>query len=221
MRMRKKAWARPELAECPYFIEEPQALKGKWQEWFPKRGPFHVELGCGKGVFTAEIVRRNPAINYLGIDLSMDVLGSARRNIEQACGEEGRTADNIALTAFDIERITEILEKKDQVERLYINFCNPWPRGKHHKKRLTHTRQLEKYQTFLKEGGEIWFKTDNTDLYLATQRYLTEAGFQILSQTNDLYAQGDPENIVTEHELMFAEQGIPIKRIVARWNGEK
>ena len=218
MRMRKKAWARPELDACPYYIKDPSLLKGKWSSWYPIPQPLHVELGCGKGVFTSRIASLNPGINYLGIDLSCDVLGVARRNIEQAYAEQKLPVSNIALAAYDIERILDILDGNDTAERIYINFCNPWPKGKHHKKRLTHTRQLEKYKTFLADGGEIWFKTDNTDLYLATLRYLKESGFEVLSQTADLSAEGDPNNIVTEHELMFTQQGIPIKRIAARWN---
>ena len=216
MRMRKKAWARPELAQCPYYIQDPRGMRGSWLEWYPKRRPLHIELGCGKGVFTSEIAAANPEINYLGIDLSDDVLGVARRNIEAAFEQAGRTPDNIALTAYNIELIGDILSPQDVVDRIYINFCNPWPRTKHHKKRLTHTRQLEKYKRFLAPGGEIHFKTDNADLYLATQRYLRESGFEILWQTKDLKAEPDAIDIPTEHELMFAAQGIPIKAITAR-----
>ena len=104
----------------------------------------------------------------------------------------------------------------EQVERIYINFCNPWPAAGHHKRRLTHTRQLLSYKPLLAPGGEIWFKTDNDDLYLATRRYLAEAGFAIYFDTRDLHAAGDPENILTEHELRFTQEGIPTKALKAR-----
>lgn len=207
------------MAACPYFVEDPRALRGHWAERFPRRQPLHVELGCGKGVFTAELARRNPGVNFLAADMSPDVLGVARRNAENAFAAEGRRPENLLLAAFRVEGVAEILSAEDCVERLYLNFCNPWPRAKHHKKRLTHPNQLALYKGFLRPGAEIWFKTDDADLYLATQRYFAAAGFEILSQTADLYALGDPENIPTEHELLFASQGVPIKRIVARWPG--
>lgn len=218
MRMRTKPWARPELAVCGYFVKEPQEYKGKWKEWFPKKQSLQLELGCGKGTFMAELALKNPMINYLAIDINSDVLGVARRNIESAFLAENQSVQNIALMSFDIERILLMMDENDAVNRIYINFCNPWPKGKHHKKRLTHTRQLEKYKTILADGGEIFFKTDDEGLYLATLRYLAESGYEVIYQTTDLHAQQsdmNANNIMTEHEKMFAEQGIPIKALVA------
>lgn len=121
------------------------------------------------------------------------------------------------LTRFDIERIGLILDKKDKVQRIYINFCNPWPRGKHRKKRLTHTRQLEKYKEFLVPNGEVYFKTDDDDLFIASLEYFEEAGFEIVEKTYDLHNEPIFEkNIETEHEKMFTEQGIKIKALIAR-----
>ena len=102
------------------------------------------------------------------------------------------------------------------MERIYINFCNPWPTARHHKRRLTYTRQLLAYKPLLVPGGEIWFKTDNDDLYLATRRYLTEAGFEIFFDTKDLHKENDGENILTEHEVRFTQGGIPTKALRAR-----
>ncbi len=213
MRIRKKPWARPELAVCPYYIDDPAALKGRWQERFGARRPLHLDLGCGKGVFLAPLARQNSGVNFLGIDLSHDILGVARRNIEAAYGEEA--PDNVLITYFNIEQLGEILSPEDGVERLYINFCNPWPAARGHKKRLTHTRQLEVYLPLLARGGEIWFKTDNDDLYLATKRYFTQAGLEIFLDEPDL-APDAPGNILTEHELMFTAQGIRTKALRAR-----
>ena len=105
----------------------------------------------------------------------------------------------------------------DKIERIYINFCNPWPKAKHNKRRLTHTKQLELYKKFLKPGGEIFFKTDDDDLYLATLRYLEEAGFTIYYKTTDLHNEQNVENVLSEHEIMFMEQGIKIKAIKAKY----
>ena len=121
---------------------------------------------------------------------------------------------------FDIERILNVLEKSDKVERIYINFCNPWPRGKHHKKRLTHTRQLEKYKEFLQEGGMIYFKTDDDNLFCDSLSYFKESGFKLEKITYHLAEEvnfwNGEINIETEHEKMFKEQGIKIKALIAR-----
>ena len=219
MRMRKKAWARPELEQCPYFIRDPKAQKGKWNDWFPKKQALHLELGCGKCIFTAELAAQHPEFNYIAIDLSRDMLGVARRNFEARYQQNQRPVENVALTAFDIERITEILGPEDSIEKLYINFCNPWPKVRHHKKRLTYPKQLEQYKTFMKSGAELHFKTDNDDLYLATLRYFAECGLTVLWKTTNLHHCGDsPQcNILTEHEERFTAAGIPIKAIVARF----
>ncbi len=219
MRIRKKAWARPELAACPYYIEEPAALRGNWSARFPARQPIHLDLGCGKCVFLAEIAERYREINYVGIDISLDILGVGRRNIAAAYGEE--TPENVLLCAYNIERLPELFAPGEGVERIYVNFCNPWPTARGHKRRLTHTRQLLSYKPLLSPGGEIWFKTDNDDLYLATRRYFQEAGFEIFFDTADLHSLHDPENVLTEHEVLFAGQGIPIKALRARLGPEK
>ncbi len=125
--------------------------------------------------------------------------------------------DNILLTAYEIEIIQNILNKKDKVERIYINFCNPWPKPRHNKKRLTHTKQLEKYKIFLKPKGEIYFKTDDNGLFNASIKYFEESNFDIISKTYDLHKEPIWENnIETEHEKMFEEQGIKTKALIAR-----
>ena len=165
----------------------------------------------------ANLAVNNLNINYLAIDLVDAMLGLAKRNIEQAYICKNIEPDNILITRFDIERILLILDKKDLVQRIYINFCNPWPRGKHRKKRLTHSIQLEKYKEFLEKGGEIYFKTDDDDLFESSLIYFKEAGFEIVKKTYDLHANPIFENnIETEHEKMFSEQGIKIKALIAK-----
>ena len=217
MRIRFKPWARPELEASKFYIDNPQDYKDKWKTLYKNELPFHVELGCGKGSFISKLAVKNENINYLAIDLVDAMLGLAKRNVEQIYNDENKEIDNVYLTRFDIERIFEILGKEDKIERIYINFCNPWPRGKHHKKRLTHTRQLEKYKQFLKEKGEIYFKTDDDELFEDTLRYLKDSGFEIIKFTNNLANEVDFwDNVVTEHEKMFSEQGITIKALIAR-----
>ena len=217
MRIRYKKWARPELEASSFYIDNPEEYKGKWKEVFENNNPIHLELGCGKGQFIANLAVENPNINYIAIDLVDAMLGLAKRNVEEKYKEKNMEPKNIRLTRFDIERIMLILDKTDEIERIYINFCNPWPKGKHRKKRLTHTRQLEKYKTFLKEGGEIYFKTDDEDLFNSSIKYFEETGFKIVRLTRDLHSDNIFEkNIVTEHEKMFSEQGIKIKALIAR-----
>ena len=217
MRIRYKKWARPELEASSFYIDNPEEYKGKWKELFKNNNPIHLELGCGKGQFIANLAVENPNINYIAIDLVDAMLGLAKRHVEEKYKEKNLEPKNIILTRFDIERIMLILDKTDEIERIYINFCNPWPKGKHRKKRLTHTRQLEKYKTFLKEHGEIYFKTDDDDLFDSSIKYFEETGFKIERLTRDLHSNNIFENnIVTEHEIMFSEQGIKIKALIAR-----
>ena len=218
MRIRYKKWARPELEASKFYIDEPEKMKGKWKEFFKNpNNPLHIELGCGKGQFISNLASENLDKNYIAIDLIDAMLGLAKRNVEQVYTEKNMEPENIVLTRYDIERILQILDKEDKIERIYINFCNPWPKGKHRKKRLTHTRQLEKYKQFLTPNGEIYFKTDDDDLFNSTLLYLEETGFEVKAKTYDLHQEPIFEhNIETEHEKMFTEQGIKIKALIAQ-----
>ena len=215
MRMRKKPWARPELEGCDFFVINPKEYKGKWKEFFGNDKPIYLELGCGKGTFMAVHASENPDINYIAIDIKDEVLGLAKRNIEKAYEEKNRKTDNVKLMAQEIGLISEILSEEDDVSRIYINFCNPWPKEKHKKRRLTHMRQLEQYKTFLKSEGEIYFKTDDDELFEESLEYFNEAGFRIKYITYDLHNSDVEGNVQTEHEKMFSEQGIKIKFLIA------
>lgn len=218
MRIRYKKWARPELEASSFYVDNPEELRGKWKSIFKNPNlPLNLELGCGKGQFISKIASENLDQNYIAIDLVDAMLGLAKRNVEQVYQEKDIEPNNVILTRFDIDRILLILSEKDKIDRIYINFCNPWPKGKHRKKRLTHTRQLEKYKTFLKENGEIYFKTDDDDLFASSLNYFEEEGFQIIKKTYDLHSEPDFwYNIETEHEKMFSEQGIKIKAVIAK-----
>ena len=220
MRIRFKAWARPELEASSFYRDNPEELKNNWiKEFKNQENPIHLELGCGKGQFIAQKAIQNPEINYIAIDLVDAMLGLAKRNVEEVFKENNKEIDNVILTRFDIERIPLLLGEKDNIKRIYINFCNPWPKGKHRKKRLTHTRQLEKYKTFLAKDGEIYFKTDDDDLFNGSLGYFEESGFTSVKKTYDLHAEPIWENnIETEHEKMFSEQGIKIKALIAKNN---
>ena len=216
MRIRFKPWARPELEASKFYMDNPEEYKGRWKELFQNNNPIHLELGCGKGGFISQLAVYNPDVNYIAIDPVDAMLGLAKRKIEEEYHMANREIDNIYITRYDIERINNILSKEDNIERIYINFCNPWPRGKHHKKRLTHTRQLEKYKEFLVNGAKIYFKTDDDGLFNDSIKYFKESGFEIEKITYDLANELNFwENIETEHEKMFKDQGIKIKALIA------
>ena len=215
MRLRKKPWARPELEACNFFITNPRENKGKWKQSFVNDNPIYLELGCGKGTFIAVHGSENEDINYIAIDIKDEVLVLAKRNIEKAYEDKNKEINNLKLMAQEIALINDIFSEEDVVDRIYINFCNPWPKERHKKRRLTHTRQLENYKNFLAEDGEIYFKTDDDELFDESIEYFKESGFNIDYITYDLHKSDFVGNVRTEHENMFSEQGIKIKFLIA------
>ena len=217
MRLRKKPWARPELEACNFFVQNPKEYKGKWSSSFKNEGIMYLELGCGKGNFVSVHGARNKDKNYIAIDIKDEVLVLAKRNIERVYKENNEILDNVKLIAQEIGIINYILGEEDKIDRIYINFCNPWPKEKHKKRRLTHTRQLENYKKFLVNNGEIWFKTDDDNLFEESLEYFKESGFDVIYKTYDLHnSEYDKDNIRTEHENMFTEKGIKIKFLIAK-----
>ncbi len=214
MRIRHKPWAKPELEACSFYIKNTEECKGKWYSLFdnPER-PLYVELGCGKGGFISQAASAHPENNYIAMDIKNEMLVLAKRKIEAAYSEKNMKTDNVRVAIQNIERIDLTWDENDRADRIYINFCNPWPKKKHKKRRLTHTRQLLNYKKFLK--GEIWFKTDDDELFDESIEYFKEAGFSIKYMTRDLHSVTDIENFVTEHEKMFSDEGIKIKFLIA------
>ena len=222
MRIRRKKWARPELDACNYYIDNAEEMRGKWHQAFADNSrPLYLELGCGKGVFAAQHALKYPDINIIAADIKADMLAVGRRTIESMFGAVDRTHDNVILLRMNIADISKFYAPEDSVDRIYINFCNPWNRGKHNKRRLTHTRQLVQYKTILKPEGEIRFKTDDDQLFEESLEYFNEAGCKITYLTRDLHAENFPDNLVTEHERMFSEEGKKIKFLIARFTNEE
>lgn len=231
MRMKFKPWAREELETSPFYIDNPQDMKNKWKSVFEKEQELYLELGCGKGNFIAKLSKERQDKNFIAVDLVDAMLGMAKRNVEAEYGirqstikeevenkiEKQKVVKNLKLTRYDIARIENIFGEQDEIKRIYINFCNPWPRGKHHKKRLTHERQLEQYKRFLK--GKIFFKTDDDELFNDSLTYFENTGYRIEKITRDLEKEemfwDGEENIETEHEKMFKAEGIKIKALIA------
>ena len=162
----------------------------------------------------------HPEVNFIAIDLKSEVLALAKRKVEAALSAAGRPAaqvDNVLLMSWDIERLHLIFGEEERVDRVYVNFCNPWPKPGDHKHRLTHTRQLMSYRRWMGEEAELWFKTDDSGLFRDTlEQYLPQAGYRVEYLTWDLHQEALPDNVPTEHEEMFAAQGIPIKFLRAK-----
>lgn len=216
MRIRSKPWARPELAQCPYFTDEPLQFKGHWREKFSRpENPLHIELGCGKGGFIAQLAPQHPNINFIALDIKFEMLGMARRKIQAAYENVCLPPQNIFLIKTNIESMYPIFSLEDGISRIYINFCNPWPKEPDKKHRLTHPRQLMKYKDFLQKDGEIRFKTDSDCLFDDSLKYFDACGFDIIWHSRDLHCSDYTENIMTEHEKMFADMGITTKMLIA------
>lgn len=219
MRIRKKKWAEPELSVCDFYVKNPEEYAGKWMQAFKKEQPLYLEIGCGKGGFAGQLALKNPDKNIIALDIKVDMLGVGRRTIVKLFEDAGKTQDditNLLFVKYNVEMLDKIITADDKIDRLFINFCNPWPRAKHKKRRLTYYKKLEMYKTFLKPDSEIRFKTDDDELFDESLEYFEQSGYEILYLTRDLHASNVTDNIETEHEKMFSEEGIKIKYLIAR-----
>lgn len=214
MRIRRKKWAEKELKEAEFYIDRPEVFKGEWNNKFKNQGPIYLEIGCGKGFFISNMAFNNKDKNFIAIDMIEAMLGLSKRNIENKYKEN---PENLLLIRTNAERILDVFGEEDKIDRIYINFCNPWPKEKHKKRRLTHPRQLENYKKILNKNARIYFKTDNNELFVDSIDYLKQCGFEIEKITYDLHIENIfEENIITEHEEMFSAQGIKIKALIAK-----
>lgn len=210
MRLRRKPWVDEAIHNFDSFVfskdmEIGEEKKGQWAEIFGRQAPLHVELGTGKGDFISQLAQRNPEINYIGIEMQQDVLYSAAKKIAEL------ELKNVRLLVFDINKIEDIFAP-GEVDRFYINFCDPWPKKRHAKRRLTHVGFLEKYRGLLKSGGRIHFKTDNRPLFDFSLEQFEEAKLTVQDVSFDLHAENRPDNIMTEYERKFSGFGEKINR---------
>ncbi|MBU3180596.1 tRNA (guanosine(46)-N7)-methyltransferase TrmB [Clostridium psychrophilum] len=206
MRLRKKYWARPEMEASHIVITDQYDHKGNWSKEFKNNNEIYLELGCGKGKFISEKSKQNLDINFIGIDLKDEVLVFALRKVIEVRKIKGQEDINVRLMPLNIMLIDDVFSK-DEISKIYINFCNPWPKERHNKRRLTHTKFLTNYKKFLKPGSEVWFKTDDFELFNDSIEYFKECGFEILYSTYDLHKSDFKDNIVTEYEAKFTELG--------------
>ena len=213
MRLRRKPWARPELLQSELFIENPREFKGSWNKVFNNNNEICLELGCGKGRFISNIAQKNKDKNFIAIDLKDEVLVYVKRKCEEL------NLENVRILSFDINYINEIFEK-GEVSDIYLNFSTPWPKTKHHKRRLTHPRFLNKYLEVINSNSKIMLKTYHELFFLDSIEYLNENGFYILYKTMDLHNE-EIENITTEYEEKFLNKGMKIMYLTAKFNERK
>lgn len=215
MRLRKKGNARLELEVCNFFVTTSTEYRGKWHSVFEKPQEIWLELGCGKGGFISKLASNRHDINFIVVDIKDEVLVLAKEKIVKEYATANTNTSNIRLMSHEIMLIHRMLNEHDTVNRIFINFCNPWYKKSHSTRRLTHPNQLNQYKTFLVPDGQIWFKTDDIPLFMDSIKYFEDCGFQIIFQTEDLHGEGFDENIETEHERFYSEKGSKINFLIA------
>ena len=214
MRLRNIPGSREVIAASDYVVHAPEEKKGKWSEIFVKQQPIHVEVGMGKGRFLMDMARLHPEINYLGIEMYDSVLLRALQKMDErkAAGED---LSNVAFMRMDARLLPDVFEK-GEVEKIYLNFSDPWPKARNAKRRLTSRQFLARYAQVLAVGGTVEFKTDNQELFAFSLEEVPEAGWTLLASTFDLHhdAQMVQGNVMTEYEEKFSSMGNPICKMI-------
>lgn len=211
MRLRKIKGADAAVLESPFCIPPSEQLKGAWRTAFACDGPIHIEIGMGKGRFLMTLAARNPQISYIGIERYESVLYRALQKMEQT------PLPNVRFLCMDALLLSDVFAG-GEVDRIYLNFSDPWPKARHAKRRLTSRQFLRRYEQILSPGGTVEFKTDDRELFGFSLQEIRESGWTLLSHTYDLHGEKDweRENVMTEYEEKFSAQGNPICKLVAR-----
>ncbi|MDO4443939.1 MAG: tRNA (guanosine(46)-N7)-methyltransferase TrmB [Bacillota bacterium] len=212
MRLRNIPGSKEAIAESAYVIQNPEKRRGCWQEVFGNQNPVQIEVGMGKGRFIMDMARLHPEVNYIGIEMYDSVLLRAVQKIEQL--EE--KLPNLYFIRTDARNLPEIFGK-EEVDRIYLNFSDPWPKDRHAKRRLTSRQFLERYDQILVKHGQVEFKTDNRPLFEFSLDEIREAGWTLLAHTFDLHhdKQMMEGNVMTEYEEKFSSAGNPIHKFIA------
>ncbi|MCF6092795.1 tRNA (guanosine(46)-N7)-methyltransferase TrmB [Microaerobacter geothermalis] len=209
MRLRRRPGVKEKLLSYnDLVILNPEQFKGKWNTVFGNSHPIHVELGTGRGQFITTLAEKNPDVNFLAVEVREQVLLQAVRKAD------GKGLNNIRFLLFNLNGIDHLFSEKE-VRRFYINFCDPWPKKRHGKRRLTHSSFLLKYKTFLTEDGEIHFKTDNEALFEFSLNEISACGYKLRNIIFDLHHSDFQGNVMTEYEEKFVLEGKRIYRCEA------
>lgn len=210
MRLRNVPGAREVMIENQYVFTEPEGMKGTWKEVFSNDNPIRIEIGMGKGKFISTLAQLNPDINYVGIEKYSSVL---LRAVEK---QDELQLPNLRFIRMDAEAITEVFGE-GEVDRIYLNFSDPWPKDRHAKRRLTSRQFFARYNTILKKDGLVEFKTDNKPLFDFSVEEVKEAGWNLKEVTYDLHNDErlNEGNVMTEYEERFSQAGNPICKLIA------
>ena len=211
MRLRNIPGADEAIENSEYCIKQPETLKGNWQSIFPSSQPLHIEIGMGKGRFIMDLAALNPEINYIGIERYTSVLLRAVQKIEE------NPLPNVKFLCVDAATLPEIFAE-GEVNRIYLNFSDPWPKDRHARRRLTSSEFLARYDQFLAKNGRLEFKTDNVGLFDFSLEEINNSDvWHIDVHTYDLHE--DPMlnfgNVMTEYEEKFSSKGNPICKLIA------
>lgn len=210
MRLRNIKGAKEAIANSEIVVQEPKVCRGKWNEQFKNENPLYIEVGMGKGQFITSLAAENPQINYLGIELYQSVL---LRAIQKCEGKE--QLPNLFFICMDARELPEVFGE-GEVDRIYLNFSDPWPKDRHAKRRLTSREFLSRYDKILADDGQIEFKTDNQKLFEFSLETANDLPWQVKEHTFDLH--GDEKmnggNVMTEYEEKFSALGNPIHKMI-------
>ncbi len=210
MRLRHIKGAEETIAVSPYVIQEPESCRGRWAEVFHNQNPIQIEVGMGKGKFLMELAQKHPEINYVGIERYSSVL---LRGLQK---REELDLSNIWFLCIDARQLAEVFEE-GEVERIYLNFSDPWPKDRHAKRRLTSPEFMAVYDKILAADGQVEFKTDNEGLFDYSLESIPQAGWRIEASTRDLHHSPMAEgNVMTEYEEKFASKGNSICKLIAK-----
>ena len=215
MRLRNIPRAESVLANSEMVIKDERHFRGKWNsEIFHNNHPLHIEVGMGKGQFILTLAEQNPDINYIGIERYSSVLLRALERFDN--DEEYKDVNNIRFICMDATNLPEVFAV-GEIDKIYLNFSDPWPKARHAKRRLTSKQFFERYDKILAFDGVVEFKTDNRELFDFSLEQVELAGWVLLAKTYDLH--NDPTlsrgNVMTEYEEKFSGQGHPIHKLIA------
>lgn len=209
MRLRNIKGSREKIQSNEYVVQEPEQYKGRWKEFFNNDNPIHVEIGMGKGKFITRLAHMNPDINYIGIEKFSSVLVRALEKRPEL------ETNNLIFIRMDAEYINDVFDR-DEIERIYLNFSDPWPKDRHAKRRLTSKEFFARYDKLLKSHGHVEFKTDNRELFDFSLEEVELASWKLRDVTFNLHdSEFAAGNIMTEYEEKFSQEGKPINRLVA------
>ena len=211
MRLRNITGSKDVIAQSPMVVHDPKQYKGNWQKVFENSHPVRIEIGMGKGKFIFQLAKLNPEINYIGIEKYSSVLLRALQKMEQ------EPLPNLLFIRMDAEEIAEVFGN-GEVDRIYLNFSDPWPKDRHAKRRLPSAAFLSRFQCFLRDEGILEFKTDNESLFRFGIEEADRAGWKMVKVTYDLHNDEKMSvgNIMTEYEEKFSGCGNPIYKYIIK-----